>query len=107
MTSAPVRKLDAGSKEYPGSPPGVALDRVDLAIHAGELLAIVGPSGSGKSSLLHVMGTLDRPTAGSFRLQRRDVTDYSDPDLSRLRARTIAFVLQQFFLLEALQPLHK
>jgi putative ABC transport system ATP-binding protein len=78
----------------------VALDRVDLAIHGGELLAIVGPSGSGKSTLLHVMGTLDRPSAGSVLLEGRDVTDCSDAELSRLRARTIGFVFQQFFLLE-------
>jgi putative ABC transport system ATP-binding protein len=78
----------------------VALDRVGLAIHAGELLAIVGPSGSGKSTLLHVMGTLDRPTSGTVRLEGRDVTECSDAELSRLRGRTIGFVFQQFFLLE-------
>jgi len=95
-----VLELRGVSKEYPGSPPVFALDRVDLAIHAGELLAIVGPSGSGKSTLLHVMGTLDRPTAGSVLLEGRDVTACSDTELSRLRARTIGFVFQQFFLLE-------
>jgi putative ABC transport system ATP-binding protein len=100
MSAAPVLELEAVSKEYPGSPPVVALDRVDLAIQAGELLAIVGPSGSGKSTLLHVMGTLDRPTAGAVRLEGREVTDCSDAELSRLRARTIGFVFQQFFLLE-------
>jgi putative ABC transport system ATP-binding protein len=96
----PVLELRAVSKEYPGSPPVVALDRVDLAIHSGELLAIVGPSGSGKSTLLHVMGTLDRPSYGSVLLEGRDVTACSDTELSRLRARTIGFVFQQFFLLE-------
>jgi putative ABC transport system ATP-binding protein len=96
----PVLELRAVSKEYPGSPPVVALDRVDLAIHSGELLAIVGPSGSGKSTLLHVMGTLDRPSSGSMLLEGRDVTDCDDTELSRLRARTIGFVFQQFFLLE-------
>jgi putative ABC transport system ATP-binding protein len=95
-----VLELREVSKEYPGSPPVVALDRVDLAIRAGELLAIVGPSGSGKSTLLHVMGTLDRPSAGSVLLEGRDVTDCNDTELSRLRARTIGFVFQQFFLLE-------
>jgi putative ABC transport system ATP-binding protein len=100
MIGAPVLELQAVSKEYPGSPPVVALDRVDLAIHSGELMAIVGPSGSGKSTLLHVMGTLDRPSAGSVLLEGRDVTTCSDAELSRLRARTIGFVFQQFFLLE-------
>jgi putative ABC transport system ATP-binding protein len=98
--SAAVLELRRVSKEYPGSPPVVALDQVDLAIHAGELLAIVGPSGSGKSTLLHVMGTLDRPSSGSVLLEGRDVTACSDAELSRLRARTIGFVFQQFFLLE-------
>ena len=95
-----VLELRQVSKEYPGSPPVVALDRVDLAIRSGELLAIVGPSGSGKSTLLHVMGTLDRPTSGSVLLEGRDVTACNDAELSRLRARTIGFVFQQFFLLE-------
>ena len=95
-----VLELRKVSREYPGSPPVVALDRVDLAIRPGELLAIVGPSGSGKSTLLHVMGTLDRPTAGAVLLEGRDVTTCSDAELSRLRARTIGFVFQQFFLLE-------
>ncbi|HET9772421.1 MAG TPA: ABC transporter ATP-binding protein [Acidimicrobiia bacterium] len=96
----PVLELAGVSKQYPGSPPVVALDRVDLAIGAGELVAIVGPSGSGKSTLLHVMGTLDRPTSGAVRLEGRDVTERSDAELSRLRGRTIGFVFQQFFLLE-------
>jgi putative ABC transport system ATP-binding protein len=100
MSAAPVLQLDGVSKEYPGIPPVVAIDGVHLTIHAGELLAIVGPSGSGKSTLLHVMGTLDRPTAGSVRLEGRDVTDCSDTELSRLRARSIGFVFQRFFLLE-------
>jgi putative ABC transport system ATP-binding protein len=95
-----VLELRQVSKEYPGSPPVVALDRVDLAIHSGELLAIVGPSGSGKSTLLHVMGTLDRPSSGCVLLEGRDVTACNDTELSRLRARTIGFVFQQFFLLE-------
>ncbi|HEV7863230.1 MAG TPA: ABC transporter ATP-binding protein [Acidimicrobiia bacterium] len=96
----PVLELDNVSKEYPGLTPVVALDRVNLSIEAGELLAIVGPSGSGKSTLLHVMGTLDRPSSGCVRLEGRDVTDCNDTDLSRLRARSIGFVFQQFFLLE-------
>ncbi|HVW33806.1 MAG TPA: ABC transporter ATP-binding protein [Acidimicrobiia bacterium] len=96
----PVLELRDVTKEYPGSPPVVALDRVNLAIHAGELVGIVGPSGSGKSTLLHVMGTLDRPTAGAVHLEGRDVTACSDTELSHLRARTIGFVFQQFFLLD-------
>jgi len=105
MTAPPVLELLGVTKEYPGSPPVLALDSVDLAIHPGELLAIVGPSGSGKSTLLHVMGTLDRPTAGTVRLEGRDVTDCSDAEVSRLRAASIGFVFQRFFLLEGLTAL--
>ena len=100
LSPSPVLELEGVTKEYPGSPPVVALDRVDLAIQAGELVAIVGPSGSGKSTLLHVMGTLDRPTAGAVRVEGRDITGCSDAELSRLRARTFGFVFQQFFLLD-------
>ena len=67
---------------------------------AGELVAIVGPSGSGKSTLLHVIGTLERPSSGVVADHRPDVADASDRELSRLRARSIGFVFQQFFLAE-------
>jgi putative ABC transport system ATP-binding protein len=76
-----------------------ALRGIDLDIRAGELLAIVGPSGSGKTTLLQIMGTLDRPSAGSVYLDGNDVADLSDSDLAGLRAATIGFVFQQFFLL--------
>ncbi|MGW4912610.1 ABC transporter ATP-binding protein [Streptomyces sp. NPDC004270] len=86
--------------EYPG---GVrALDGVSLAIGRGELLAIVGPSGSGKSTLLNIMGTLDRPTAGTVEIDGRDVTSLSDRALSVLRGRRLGFVFQQFHLTDGL-----
>lgn len=86
--------------EYPG---GVrALDGVSLAIVRGELLAIVGPSGSGKSTLLNIMGTLDRPTAGTVEIDGRDVTSLSDRALSVLRGRRLGFVFQQFHLTDGL-----
>ena len=89
-------------KRYPGSPPVEVLHGVDLSIEAGELLGIVGPSGSGKSTLLHLMGTLDRPSAGVIRIAGRDVAEMGDRALSALRARTIGFVFQQFFLLDGM-----
>jgi putative ABC transport system ATP-binding protein len=97
---APVLEMRGVTKRYPGSPPVEALVDVDLTITAGELVGIVGPSGSGKSTLLHVMGTLDRPTSGSVAVEGREVEGLSDADLSRLRARSIGFVFQQFFLLD-------
>jgi putative ABC transport system ATP-binding protein len=87
-------------KEYPGSPPVVALRDVDLSIAHGELVALVGPSGSGKSTLLHLIGTLDRPTSGSVLVAGHDVARMSDRQLSMLRADAIGFVFQQFFLLD-------
>jgi putative ABC transport system ATP-binding protein len=88
-------------KDYAGPPPVRALHGVSLHIADGELAAIVGPSGSGKSTLLHIMGTLDRATSGRVRIAGRDVATLSDAELSALRARSIGFVFQQFFLLEA------
>jgi putative ABC transport system ATP-binding protein len=73
---------------------------VSFAVAAGELAAIVGPSGSGKSTLLHLMGTLDRPTTGTVRVAGLDVTGLSDREVSALRATSIGFVFQQFFLAE-------
>jgi putative ABC transport system ATP-binding protein len=74
------------------------LHSVDLVIGKGELLAVVGPSGSGKTTLLQIMGTLDRPTAGSVHVAGQDLTGMSDRRLSAIRAFRIGFVFQQFFL---------
>jgi putative ABC transport system ATP-binding protein len=91
-----VVELSHAVKEYPG---GVrALDDVSLRIEPGELIAIVGPSGSGKSTLLNLMGTLDRPTAGTVAISGQDVAGLSDRELSALRGRSIGFVFQQFHL---------
>jgi putative ABC transport system ATP-binding protein len=98
-----VVELSGVRKTYPG---GVeALRGVDLTIAAGELTAIVGPSGSGKSTLLHIIGTLDRPTDGIMRLDGHDTRLLSDGELAGLRARTIGFVFQEFFLLPGLSAL--
>jgi putative ABC transport system ATP-binding protein len=88
-------------KDYAGPPPVRALQGISLQIDHGELAAIVGPSGSGKSTLLHIMGTLDRATSGQVRIAGRDVTTLPDAQLSALRSRSIGFVFQEFFLLEA------
>jgi putative ABC transport system ATP-binding protein len=95
-----VLELEQVTKVYPSSPPVVALRGVSFAVAAGELVAVVGPSGSGKSTLLHLMGTLDRPTAGAVRVTGLDVEGLSDRQLAGLRATSIGFVFQQFFLTE-------
>ena len=95
-----VLELDDVVKVYPSSPPVRALAGVSLAVAAGELLAIRGPSGSGKTTLLHLMGTLDRPSAGIVRVTGLDVARLGDRGLAGLRASSIGFVFQQFFLAE-------
>jgi putative ABC transport system ATP-binding protein len=96
----PVLELDRVTKAYPGDPPLEVLEGVNVAVREGELVAVVGPSGSGKSTLLAIMGTLDRPTSGTVRLTGIDVAGLSDRQLSALRATSIGFVFQQFFLSE-------
>jgi putative ABC transport system ATP-binding protein len=96
----PVLELDGVTKTYGEQPPVAALRGVDLEIGGGELVAIVGPSGSGKTTLLQIMGTLDRPTSGQVRVDGADVGALDDRELAALRARSIGFVFQQFFLAE-------
>jgi putative ABC transport system ATP-binding protein len=95
-----VLELNGVTKVYGEQPPVAALRGVSLSVRRGELVAIVGPSGSGKSTLLHVIGTLERPSSGVVRIGGVDAAQLSDRELSRLRARDIGFVFQQFFLAE-------
>lgn len=95
-----VVELEAVRKTYPSEPPVEALSGVSFSVRPGELVGIVGPSGSGKTTLLHLMGTLDRPTSGVVRVTGLDVRALSDRELSALRAQSIGFVFQQFFLSE-------
>jgi putative ABC transport system ATP-binding protein len=96
----PVLEVDAVTKIYPSQPPVSALRGVSFSIRQGELAAIVGPSGSGKTTLLHLMGTLDRPSSGTVRLSGADVATLGDREVAFLRATSIGFVFQQFFLAE-------
>jgi putative ABC transport system ATP-binding protein len=98
--SGSVLELDGVTKVYGEQPPVPALRGVSFSVQRGELVAIVGPSGSGKSTLLHIMGTLERPTSGVVRVGGVDAAQLDDTELSRLRARQIGFVFQQFFLAE-------
>lgn len=76
-----------------------ALDGVDLDINEGEFVAIMGPSGSGKSSLMNLIGALDRPTSGEMWIGGRALSEMSRDDLADLRNETLGFVFQQFNLL--------
>src|SRR5215467_1471559 len=77
-----------------------ALKGVTFDVSPGEFVAVRGASGSGKSSLLHILGCLDRPSAGAYRLDGEDVSRYSDKELSRVRNAKIGFIFQAFNLLQ-------
>lgn len=79
-----------------------ALDAVSLSVRGGELVAVVGPSGSGKSSLLAVAGGLLRPTAGAVRVDGQDLTTLGDRDRTRLRRAQVGYVFQSGNLLPSL-----
>ncbi|MEL6785832.1 MAG: ABC transporter ATP-binding protein [Cyanobacteria bacterium J06607_15] len=76
-----------------------ALDKVDLTIERGEYCSIMGASGSGKSTVMNVIGCLDRPTAGRYYLDNVSVAGLTDTQLAEIRNRQIGFVFQQFHLL--------
>ncbi|MFI7147485.1 ABC transporter ATP-binding protein [Nonomuraea sp. NPDC050022] len=99
-----VIELDQVVRDH-GSPPVRAVDHVSLSVARGEFVAIVGPSGSGKSSLLNIIGTLDRPTSGRTIIDGHDVDAMSDVALSALRAYRIGFVFQQFHLADGFSAL--
>ncbi|HSW04248.1 ABC transporter ATP-binding protein [Aquabacterium sp.] len=79
-----------------------ALDTIDLAIEAGEYVAITGPSGCGKSTLLGLLGLLDRPSSGVYRLQGEDVAAKTSRELAAIRRGRIGFVFQSFNLVDEL-----
>jgi putative ABC transport system ATP-binding protein len=76
-----------------------ALDGVDLTISEGEYCAIMGPSGSGKSSAMNIIGCLDQPTQGHYYLDNLDVSTIPDAELAKIRNLKLGFVFQQFHLL--------
>jgi putative ABC transport system ATP-binding protein len=79
-----------------------ALREVDLAVTAGELVAVMGPSGSGKSTLLNLAGGLDQPTSGQVMVEGVDLSDLNPTSLARLRRVAIGFVFQEYNLIPAL-----
>ncbi|MCR4408113.1 MAG: ABC transporter ATP-binding protein [Anaerolineae bacterium] len=79
-----------------------ALDHVNLSVSAGEFVAVMGPSGCGKSTLLHLIGGLDRPTAGQVFIEGQLLNNLSDEVLTRLRRQKIGFVFQFYNLIPVL-----
>jgi putative ABC transport system ATP-binding protein len=99
----PVLRAHGLEKQY-GQGEGLvrAVDSVDLEVAAGETLAVMGPSGCGKSSVLHLLGGLERPSAGAVWLAGRRIDQLSEKALARLRRHAIGFVFQAFHLLDEL-----
>ena len=101
----PALELRAVNKVYPPPTTVTALADIDLVVDTGETVAITGASGAGKSTLLSILGTLERPTSGVVRIAGTDTSAMTDPQLSAVRATSLGFVFQQFYLLEHLSVL--
>ncbi|MDA0718020.1 MAG: ABC transporter ATP-binding protein [Cyanobacteria bacterium] len=102
----PVAQLQGVDKVYGSGEMTVkALDGVDLIVNRGDYLAVMGASGSGKSTAMNILGCLDRPSSGSYRLNNTPVEELSDDQLADLRNRDLGFVFQQFHLLPQLSAL--
>lgn len=95
----PIVRLDDVTRIFPGPPAVHALRGVDLSVARGEYLAIIGTSGSGKSTMLNTLGLLDRPSTGTFAFEGIDTADLDEDARAALRAQTIGFVFQSFHLL--------
>jgi ABC-type lipoprotein export system ATPase subunit len=103
IADAPVLRA-GGLRKYYGSGTGLvrAVDGVDLEVAAGQTVAVMGPSGCGKSTLLHLLGGLDRPTAGELELAGTRIDRLGERGLARLRREAVGFVFQAFHLMDEL-----
>ncbi len=110
MSEAPLEYVLEGEglvKEFQGGDGGIirVLDEVSISVRRGEMVAIVGESGAGKSTLLHVLGALERPSAGRIRLAGQAVEGLAEETLDALRNRTVGFVFQFHHLLREFSAL--
>jgi putative ABC transport system ATP-binding protein len=99
---ADLKKISKVYYKPDGSVLVEALKDVDLKIFEGEYTAIMGASGSGKSTMMNILGCLDPPTSGVYLLDKKDVANMDDSELSRVRGRKIGFVFQAFNLISEL-----
>ena len=106
MDNDTLIKVEDLCKIYnPGENEVRALDHVSLEIKKGELVAIIGQSGSGKSTFMNMLGCLDVPTSGRYYLNGPDVSDMKDNELSEVRNREIGFIFQGFNLIANLNAI--
>jgi putative ABC transport system ATP-binding protein len=106
MPTSVIIRLENIAKTYGSGETEVrALADVNLIIEKGEYCSIMGASGSGKSTMMNMIGCLDRPTSGSYYLDGVDVARLNDAELAHIRNRKIGFVFQQFHLLQQLSAL--
>ncbi|OUT69474.1 MAG: macrolide ABC transporter ATP-binding protein [Synechococcus sp. TMED19] len=106
MGAPPVAQLRHINKIYGAGDTEVrAVNDLSLTVEAGDYLAVMGASGSGKSTAMNILGCLDRPSSGSYLLQGQPVEGLGDDDLAGLRNRCLGFVFQQFHLLGHLSAL--
>ena len=96
---SPVLEARRVTRTLPGPPPVTIVDDASMAVGPGEFVAVTGPSGSGKSSLLYLLGLLDRPTAGTVLIDGQETQGLDGAALDRLRLERLGFVFQFHFLL--------
>ena len=105
MEEALIRVKDLCKIYNPGENEVRALDHINLEINKGEFVAIIGQSGSGKSTFMNMLGCLDVPTSGEYFLNGTDVSTMEDNELSEVRNREIGFIFQGFNLIQNLTAL--
>jgi lipoprotein-releasing system ATP-binding protein len=97
--SHPIIRIENLTRTLAGEVPVTLVDRASMEVQPGEFVVITGPSGSGKSSLLYLLGLLDRPTNGKIWLNGKDISTYDDNTLADIRLAEMGFVFQFHFLL--------